>query len=160
MTDDIIVWLDVDCSGYLYDYEGGPDTPPRRSVLQFDGEYADELSTAEIRQRLLDDGQLEDDDPMAVSDEALNAWLDEPAHLDEVPPSIADHIGPYSLGVEMYEELDQDLLETLGIHKVEGERPGDDFCGVRVDATPRAFNVMMEQRGYRYRMVEGGEAQN
>lgn len=152
------VILKVNEEGYLVDPRGGADLPSRREGMKFGDSYGDELTLAEIRGFLLEDGQIDEEDERANSDQALDAWLDEEASPDELSEVLVAERSEFGLGLHVLEwlsEVDAPLDGSQGFELtlVDGQFPGDDFIAVHFEGSPKEFNVFMRGAGQPYRIV-------
>jgi hypothetical protein len=58
-------------------------------------------------------------------------------------------------GIELHNHLGWDAAEELGLAYIEGEMPGHDFLGVRLDGNINEFNAGLAQHGFNL-IVSGG----
>lgn len=152
------VVLSVDLGGYLISGEDDAVTPRRREAVIFGSAHGDELSLDEIRGFLLEDGQIESGDPLATSDAALNAWLDEPVDPGEISETLRAMLSNYGLGIVAFEEIVDAAVPISGeegfeLRMIDGDGPFSDFIGVEFNGDPHKFNQLMVREGLDYRIA-------
>jgi hypothetical protein len=142
--------LAIDSSGYIYDpdfsYEG-QCLPSYRDILD-ERENFSHLSTAKQREILEEWFCLEEDEELGID-------LDEEADLDLQSPRDLALNSEYGVGIAMYEELDWDSQDSLGLCLVEGEYPGHIFTAVKA-REPEKFQASCLRHGFNIEVVSIG----
>ena len=149
--------LGLDDSGYLIDpaYDWRTEYPPVREEVGYD--------TCTLRGKLsVFEEQLGLDEMMKYTNKPLsqwnrndlaeverdyNEWLDEPREPETLSFREGALRSPYWPGIEIYEQLWQEIA-ALGLVYVEGDAPfGSSFCGVRYDGDLIDLNNALAKGG-------------
>ncbi len=147
--------LALDDSRYIIDphFDFCPDFPTFREFLTLEN-----LTAGQMKEALKDEeGRFEHllVDPENWSISEIEEWLDTTIEMDDLSPSAAMGYTQYGPGIQLHNNLGWDAAEELGLAYIEGEMPGHDFLGIRLDSNINDFNGGLARHGFNLIVLEG-----
>ena len=147
--------LALDDSSYIVDphFDFCPDLPTFRELYSLE-----DLKSEQIKEELKDEvWRFEEmlSDPKNWSVTEIDTWLDTQVEMYDMSPWKAAKFTQYAPGIELHNHLGWDAAKELGMAYIEGEMPGHDFVGVRLDSDINEFNAGLAQHGFNL-IVSGG----
>ncbi len=147
--------LALDDSRYIIDpyFDFCPDLPTFRELLSLEGLKPDQIKEALKDEEWRFEFLIADPENWSVSE--IQGWLDTQVEMDDMSPWRSAQYTQYAPGVELYNHLGRDDADQLGLAYIEGEMPGHDFLGVRLDGDIDNLNTGLARHGFNL-IVSGG----
>ena len=139
--------LVVDRYKYLVDphFDYSSNLPTYREFLSLEGLSREALRVALEKEHWRFEWFLED--PFNWSVDEIEEWLDSDIRFDDLSPSAAADYTEYADGVRLYGSLPREEAMELSLYLVEGDCPGNDFCGVYFDGDLVELNAGLASHG-------------
>lgn len=139
--------LFIDGEGYIIDayFDFLPDLPTFREHLEVVG--LDREAAKEVLEREVDRFEHIVSDPENWSMEEIEDWLDSRLELDDLGPYNAMKYTQYRPGLELYERLDQSVIDELGLELVDCPSMCSDFVGLRYLGDIDELNAGLARHG-------------
>ena len=140
--------LTLDDSHHLvdpsFDY-GSVSLPTHREHLLLEGLEGDDLKN-ELNEQFW---QIEHllKDPKKWSLDEVEGWLDTEIEYENLSAWQAAQFSPYKSGLDIYQHLDVEAADTLGLELVEGDHPGSSFVGVAFYGDVDELNRQLQKLG-------------
>jgi len=147
--------LALDDSRYIIDpyFDFCPDLPTFRELLSIEGLKPDQIKEALKDEEWRFEYLIADPENWSVSE--IQGWLDTTIEMDDMSPWKAAQYTQYAPGVQLHGHLGWEAANEYELAFIEGEMPGHDFVGVRMDGDIDNLNAGLARHGLNLIVGEG-----